>query len=237
MAKIKTKIGVYKFRQKNLYLGLKQINKIIAKKNLLDAKRVLDDNGLYFGLIFGTLLGAVREHDFIAHDEDIDLFILKEDEENFKVILFMLQDIGFKLIRYDRRGLYSIERNGEYIDFYIFSEFSKGVYHSGSDYILERHLRDTADYEFQGDLFRIPENYEEFCNVHYGRDWRTPIVWTTYKLSKIAILKNKTEIIIKRLLPNKIFYYLQFKKSKAKRLKFFNRLKMEELNNDIEIRL
>ena len=37
------------------------------------------ENGYKYSLAFGTLLGAIREHDFIPHDNDIDLAMWIED--------------------------------------------------------------------------------------------------------------------------------------------------------------
>jgi hypothetical protein len=76
---INTLKGKYTYKYVPIFLGIKPIDKAIAKENLLLLKDILDKNHLRFLLLFGTLLGAVREHDFIAHDEDIDLVMKKED--------------------------------------------------------------------------------------------------------------------------------------------------------------
>lgn len=230
MAVIKTIRGLYKFKQVDLYLGKKQINKEIAKVNLLDIKKILDKGNLYYGLIFGVLLGAIREHDFITHDQDTDLFILSEDEEKFKLLLFEMQELGFNLIRYDRRGLYSVIRDGEYIDFYVFQPFQKGIRYSGSDYVLEKHLTRTIKINFQGEEFRIPADYIEFLEIYYGYDWQTPIIWSTYNLSKFKIIREKIIVKLKRALPKTIFKWLQFIHAKKKRDRFFYRIKNRSLN-------
>ena len=66
MAKIKTGVGVYHYSIKPLYVGRKKIDKQIAKENLLDFNSLAIKYKLKFGLAYGTLLGAVRESDFIA---------------------------------------------------------------------------------------------------------------------------------------------------------------------------
>lgn len=225
MAKLKTDYGFYKFKQKNIVLGIKKIDKEVSKRNLLEVKDVLDKNGLYFGLMFGTLLGAIREHDFITHDEDIDLFILSEDEEKFKSILFKLREVGFELIRYERSGLYSIFRNGEYIDFYTMKPFKKGVRYWGGDYLLEKYLIDTILIDFQGVKFVVPTKCEEFLELCYGSNWRTPIEYTNGKLSKFKIVFSKIKSITKRLLPNYMYQKLLLNHHKADFERFLKRCK------------
>ncbi len=50
-----------------------------------------------FGLMFGTLLGAVRENSFIKHDEDVDLFVLEEDKEKLFNCIHDFINIGFQI--------------------------------------------------------------------------------------------------------------------------------------------
>ena len=73
--KIQTPIGTYRYKFIPIFEGIKQIDKQIANENLKLLKEVCDKHHLTFLLYFGTLLGAVREHDFITHDEDIDLIM------------------------------------------------------------------------------------------------------------------------------------------------------------------
>ena len=52
---------------------------------LLDnTSRLLNDNNVTFWLDQGTLLGALREGNFIKHDTDIDISIYKEVDKNIK---------------------------------------------------------------------------------------------------------------------------------------------------------
>lgn len=89
--KIKTPVGNYYYKYVPIFLGIKPIDKVIAKENLLLLKGILDKHNLKFLLSFGTLLGAVREHDFISHDEDIDLIMFKRDLPSFLSLLFELR--------------------------------------------------------------------------------------------------------------------------------------------------
>ncbi len=83
-----TKNGLYFYLPIHLYLGRKLINRDVCRENLLDFKRILDEKNIQFGLMFGTLLGAVREKNFIEHDEDTDVYVLAEYRENILSLLF-----------------------------------------------------------------------------------------------------------------------------------------------------
>lgn len=94
---IKTSKGPYTYKFVPIFEGIKPIDKTIANENLQLLKQVCDRNHLTFLLFFGTLLGAVREHGFITHDEDIDLVMLKSDMPAFLAMLFELREVGFEL--------------------------------------------------------------------------------------------------------------------------------------------
>ncbi len=207
MASVKTEIGIIRYTPKPLFFGRKPIDKEIAKENLLDFKRVADQHHLNFGLIYGTLLGAVRERDFIEHDEDIDLFVLEEDKNLLLNLIFELRQIGFEIARYDRRGLLSIIRNNEYIDFYIFSKFKQGVRTCCGECVIESFLLNTTQIEFLSGMFVVPLKYVEFLEFQYGTDWKTPVIYANFnKNSKIDSLMFLIKEYIKIFLPDCLFY-------------------------------
>lgn len=55
----------------------------------------MQNNGYPYTLIFGSMLGAVREHGFIRHDVDIDVAMWKEDYDDG--VQKALEEVGFKL--------------------------------------------------------------------------------------------------------------------------------------------
>lgn len=175
--KINTPNGPYHYRYVPIYLGIKRIDKTIAKENLLIVKEILDSNHLTFILSFGALLGAVREHDFIDHDEDIDLIVMKKDMQRFLSLLFVLRDKGFEVVRYESRGFLSIMRKGEYIDFYFFADYpnDSSLSYCCRDMYLKKELEDLADIDFMGTSFKAPRNYEKYLEFNYGENWRTPV--------------------------------------------------------------
>jgi len=170
---IDTVKGPYTYNEVIFTRGEKKIDRTISKKNLLDLKQHMDKNHLKFALIYGTLLGAIREKNFIEHDEDTDLLVFMEDRENFLNTLFDLRELGFEVGRYEKKMI-SLIRDGEYIDLYFFKK--KGFNTRECDgYVIKSKYLDTFDkYEFLGDTFYIPKNSEELLNSLYGLDWRVP---------------------------------------------------------------
>jgi len=170
---IHTRNGIVSFEEKD-FSEPKPIDIAKATNNLLEVKKILDSNNTRFGLIFGTLLGAVRENNFIKYDEDVDLFVLEEDKEKLFNCIHDFLNIGFQVCRYDKK-LLSIIRDDEYIDFYFFKKalFFYRTCIPGTTY-RKRYLEETRDYIFLDNVFQVPKNTKKFLKVLYGPEWRIP---------------------------------------------------------------
>ena len=194
-------------------------------------KRICNKYNLDFILFFGTLLGAVREHDFISHDEDIDIVMPISDLERFKDILFILRENGFEVARFERRGFMSIIRNGEYIDIYFFTPYAED--RRLSTCICElcevKYINNTMQMEFQGELYTVPKESEALLDFLYGNNWRTPISMFNFKMNKLDRIKAFTIQYIKALLPHMVTETIQDIKSK-KRIDFFKQKAYTTLN-------
>lgn len=215
MPTIKTKKDALKFKNIPLYLGVKQIDKIKAKENLILFNDICKKYNLKFGLIAGTLLGAVREKDFITHDEDIDLFFLEEDKENVFEHLKYFIAVGFNIARYDRRGLISIIRNGEYIDLYFFKAYMKNIRSCSGWCVPETFLVETTEYEFHSMVFNVPKDYMNYLVYEYGESWITPIPYTDFKIKYWKVLLFQIKEKLKDLLPD-VLYFVLAKKAEVK---------------------
>jgi len=181
--------------------GLKSIDIPKSKSNLLLFANILDKNKIFFGLVYGTLLGAIRENNFIAHDEDTDVYILDEDREKFLNILVILLDNGFVIGRYTN-DLLSIVKDGEYIDIYIYSKYRFGYRKCENMIIKDKYLIDTIEYKFLDYNFNIPKEYTELLVYLYGPNWKIPKKHShaaNYKFStKIKyFFKNNFKFLVK----------------------------------------
>lgn len=209
MPSIKLSQGYLRFKTIPIYLGMKYIDKVQAAENLSIAKQILDRNRIGFMIIAGTLLGAMREHDFISHDEDIDLAFLAEDKQRTFDVLPQFIDAGFKIARYDRRGVLSVIRNNEYIDFYFFDKHHEEGLRTSSGWLIpERFLIDTASVEFKQMTFRAPKEVEDYLCFEYGPDWGTPVEWNDFGMPKWKRWYYKTKEHAKDLLPDALFFKL-----------------------------
>lgn len=205
MARKLTSHGWFHYKRKYLYLGIKQIDKDIALRNLRDFLSILHKADIIATAGFGSLLGIIRDNDFITWDEDIDLCILKEEEKKLEDALWSLRENGFELVRYERIGLYSFMREGEYIDIYVLQDIGGGIRNCGVDFLFEEDFTDIIKHDFKGITVNIPRNYERHLEFLYG-DWSTPVQYADFDMSAKDRFISKAKMRIKAILPDFIFY-------------------------------
>ena len=206
MAKIKTSKGFLEYNSHLLHFGDKVINKDIMLENLQVLSIYLDKIDINWGPAFGTLIGIVRNDDFQPWKPIFDIYILKEDEERFKDILWLLIEADFKLVRYERRGLYFLERNGEYFKVFVLHKISSDVRHTGgSDFIHEKYLQYTVKWDFKGIPLNIPVDVDEYLTFQYG-DWTIPKQTVTYSNGLWARLIHWTRTHLQDLMIDSVYY-------------------------------
>lgn len=232
MARKRTSNGWFHYNRKFLYLGIKQIDKDKALVNLKDFLALLNHSGVNAVAGFGTLLGIVRDNDFITWDEDIDLCILEEEEIKLEENLHTLRDNGFELVRYERIGLYSFIRNGEYIDIYVLQDIGGGIRNCGVDFLFEDDFIDTIPHEFKGLSVNIPRNYERHLEFLYG-DWKTPVQYADFNMTSFQKFISKLKISIKNALPDFIFFPMLHKHHKKDFDSFLTKCKTKGIALDL----
>lgn len=230
MATLKTRRGLYHYKPVTIYLGITQINKEVAFQNLKDVAQVLKKHNIPLTPCFGTLLGIVRDNDFIDWDEDIDLMILSEDREDLLDAFWDLREIGFEVIREDRcNHLYSIMKNGEYIDFYVMDKVSPELRTNyGGGLYFENHLTNLINYNFKGLNIMIPKDYEEYLSFVYG-DWKTPVKYIPEDLSEVIKTKRRILQKIKGMIPSKLKFWMLKKYHKKDVDRFQQKCKLKNI--------
>lgn len=149
-----------------------------AKDVLFKAKELLDSKDIKFGLVFGTLLGAIREHSFIPYDYDVDIYI--EDLPNLLRSIPEFDKQGFHLIRVENNKLYTFRLgDGAYIDMYTRRKapFPMSLYccYIGYRIMPKKYFNKTKEIDFLGGKFTVPQDAEGEMELCYGKTWRTPI--------------------------------------------------------------
>lgn len=169
---------------------------------------ILTQNGYPYFLIFGSMLGAVREHGLIKHDLDMDTAMWFEDCDD--KLLNLLTDAGFKLTHSfevdngKSAREWTFEKNGISIDiFFVYPAIDKYPYCCDFPFSTETtgcvswnqlmkklggipprrvehpFTKDIVRVKFENMVLPILANSDEILKRHYGKDYMTPIAhWT-----------------------------------------------------------
>ena len=190
-----------------------------GKKALLEIKKVFKDLNIEWFLVYGTLLGAYREKDFISHDIDIDIGVFFEDfnkniEKKFLEYGFIKKN-SFEV----DNGKFAIQEvylyNGLYIDVFYFKKEKNSLI--GYGFINENGLswdntikkyggllvrelifpyEGLEVYNFLGVDCKIPKNPKKHLSSHYGENFMDKDArWDPSKVKNVRYLKDKIGII------------------------------------------
>ena len=205
MATLKTSKGLLEYNRHLLYFG----NKTIDRETMLDNLRVLsvylDKIDINWGPAFGTLIGIIRNDDFLPWAPVFNIYILKEDEERFKDVLWLLMESDFELVRHERRGLYYLRRNNEFFKVFVLHKISSDVRHTGgTDFIHEKYLQNMVKWNFEGIDLNVPAELDEYLTFQYG-DWVTPVK-KCVSLSKVQQWTHWAKTWAQDHLPDCLYY-------------------------------
>ncbi len=222
MRSIKTSKGWLEYNNQYLYFGNKIVNQTIMLEDLRILSVYLDKIDICWGPAFGTLIGIVRNDGFVPWIPNFDIYILKEDEERFKDALWLLKEVGFQLVRYERRGLYYLERKGEYFKIFVLRKISSEIRHTGgSDFIHEKYLQNTVKWDFKGIELNVPQELDEYLSFQYG-DWIVPEQTKHYKLNLFGRICLKVQMFIQDHLFETVYNYWLYKHRQKDFLRFKN---------------
>lgn len=208
------KLGKYRFQYEEENLSyesnLPEITHEDAKEILFKTKELFDEIGLKIYLTYGTLLGAVRDKDFIAGDLDVDVYV--KDEYSLFRNLDYLRSCGLMLIRVRKHDTYSFRYKNNpncYIDIYImrktYTPWGFYCYELCKTMVPKRMLQD-GKIEFLGEMFDCPANPKELLEFWYTETWNRPIdkfekqyrytVASHYYYQKIKDVKSVVKFLI-----------------------------------------
>ena len=157
---------------------------------------LLKKNNIKHWLMYGSLLGAIREHDIISYDYDFDLGANVEDTDKILNLNKEITKDGYefkKLYVYDEKSKKNAWRVSikvffndiEMGDIYLYTKFRDGFMRRFSvddkvyfwpkatfPYSFIEHLDKT---KVRNITFPIPNNPKILLEHWYGKTWETPI--------------------------------------------------------------
>lgn len=116
--------------KKRVFLGLPKAEGELREIQLAELyilrkiKKICDNNGIQFFLMWGTLLGAVRHKGLIPWDDDIDIGMFRADYERLRELLSGDSELSIKRY-YNTRELIKVKIKGFesiFIDIFLFEK-------------------------------------------------------------------------------------------------------------------
>jgi hypothetical protein len=157
---------------------------------LLDAigtvTEALEEAGVRPFLAYGTLLGAVRQGDFIGHDSDADLGYVSAHDHPVDAVLESfrldrrLTRMGFEITRYSGLAFKVVVREGDGTSRGL--DVFGGFLREGTLYLMgevgqpfrREWLEPRSEVTLAGRTFPAPHEPERLLEAMYGPGWRVP---------------------------------------------------------------
>lgn len=172
-----------------------------AIKNLQDFDKIMRELGIVYWLDGGTLLGAYRDKDFPAGDEDdVDLGTWENYRHLKEEIKRKTAEQGFDCVHEWDYQL-AFKRNGNKVDFFFHRKKALDSVHCL--YKEERcipavvpvyYFEELSQIDFHGITFNRPRDIENYLALKYG-DWKTPIPTKEYRLSGGCYNPNVNKVL------------------------------------------
>lgn len=167
-------------------------NRKACIENLSMMANILDSHNCVWWISHGTLLGGVREGDFISHDTDLDMSLMFS--EDFKPAYSVILK-NFDLIKVWGCTENSLEltfmRNGIKIDlFFVYEDrgrFRHSAFAGFTQWEYDRYDYffspvEPVEFRFLGANLKAPKDAERYLNDFYGENWRIPLKQWKYYL-------------------------------------------------------
>lgn len=165
------------------------MNREAALENLEEVNRVLSALSVAHWIDCGTLLGAMREGDFLVHDTDIDIGVQTDQHEAIARAMFRAGFEKWMFFGTPEEGYeQSFIRNGVKVDIFYFYDLGDEVWQGSWDgrtllrsVFPKNIVLPPEPFTFQGIETFVPNQPEEMLAARYG-DWhevKTEWDWTS----------------------------------------------------------
>jgi hypothetical protein len=180
-------VSLDKSMRKVLTFDLRSADHVEPLLNAIDdVLATLKKAGIDAFLVYGSLLGAVREQHLLGHDSDADLGYVSKYENPVDVILEsfrlhrFLNDAGYRVSRYSAAAFKVdvIESDGSVRGLDVFGGFMRdGNFHLMGEIrtpFRREWLLPISTVVLEGRQFPAPAEPERLLAATYGPSWRTP---------------------------------------------------------------
>lgn len=168
-----------------------------ADDMLAIAVKIMDKEDVCYWIDFGTLLGAIRNHDFIAYDGDIDIAVLHTEAEKLVPALKACEDfdVTHEYWVNGKIAQISCEYHSLNMDFCFYYPEAKEPYNyccylCSFEESISKNIKDNKypvsviqssipykgvkKYDFKGLIVNIPQNEVEYLVANYGENYMVP---------------------------------------------------------------
>lgn len=176
----------------------------VLRKMLSKINKFLNKNQIRYVICGGTLLGAIRHHDIVPWDDDVDISILEEDVGKLLSLTNELTSIGFELVPvYFGYKIYPIGFKYPFIDIFILRNYGSyyGLFGEAYDnwpneYFMKDELFPIKLYKFGDNYLPGPANPINYFDRDYGKTWKSQAhIWYDHQNDQ-GIAEQKFEIPI-----------------------------------------
>ena len=151
---------------------------------------IFKKNNLNFIPFYGTLLGIIREKNFIDGDDDIDILV---NFKNYNKILKIIKKKKIKTGKLNKNiiQLYTPTGKGP-IDIYFYSRIGKDILIKWDGNLLysQKHIFPLKKIVFKNEKITIPFDSNEILRQTYGKNYLIPMKKNKYKWEKINNVKK-----------------------------------------------
>ena len=151
--------------------GKKGIHKHILISSLKNIINILKDSNIPWVVVYGTLLGLIRDDNPIDNDDDIDIMVPLEYKENIKQLLVNTSLIPTivkeNILQYK-------DSNGVLVDFYMGIKYNKNGYDICDKWEnFPFKISPVKKFQWGEYIVNIPNNFERMLSDHYA-NWMIP---------------------------------------------------------------
>lgn len=161
----------------------------IAQQYLEDVKKIFDRNGIEFCLMYGTLVGAVRDENFVEYDDDVDVALWVKDADKVNSVRQEFKDLGYYFCATRIAGTFNFfyiarkEVAKTKVDIYMLFEHDNKLWFPRYTNVkgrgptvvaipyTKKYFENMQEINFLGSKYKVPSPPEEFLEELWGNWW------------------------------------------------------------------